>query len=86
MRYLKLTASQKIRYGPRGVYKHFVVYSNANQASDKIDRKSVSRSVAMFYSRLILQSSKKQRSVATLSYESKYIAIAMYTKQGQQII
>ena len=40
----------------------------------------------MFYSSLILQLSKKQRSVATSSYEAEYIALATYIKQGQQIV
>ena len=49
MRYLKSTINQRLRYGPGGVYKHLVVYSDADWASDKSDRKSVSGSVVMFY-------------------------------------
>ena len=59
MRYLQLTITQKIRYGPGGVYKHFVVYSNANWAGDRVDRKSVSGSVTMFYGGPISWLSKK---------------------------
>ncbi|KAI1006361.1 hypothetical protein K3495_g1864 [Podosphaera aphanis] len=48
MRYLKATVSQKLRYGPgRGT--KFGVYSDADWASDKADRKSVSGGVVMFY-------------------------------------
>ena len=30
MRYLNSTISQKLRYGPRGAFKHFVVYSDTD--------------------------------------------------------
>jgi hypothetical protein len=85
MRYLKSTVSQKIRYGPGGVHKHFVVYSDADWASDKSDRKSVLGSVVMFYSRPVCWLSKKQRSVATSSCESEYIALSTCTKLGQWV-
>ena len=49
MRYLRSTIKQKLRFGPRGENKHFVIYSDADWASDKVDRKSVSRGVGMFY-------------------------------------
>jgi hypothetical protein len=83
MRYLKSTVKQKLQYGLGGAHKHFVVYSNADWASNKTDRKSVLGSIAMFYSGLVSWSSKKQRSVATSSCESEYIAAAMCAKQGQ---
>ena len=85
MRYLKSTVKQRLRYGPGGVFKHFVVYSDADWASDKSDRKSVSGSVTMFYNGPISWSSKKQRSVATSSCESEYMALSTCTKQGQWI-
>ncbi|KAI0999419.1 hypothetical protein K3495_g8778 [Podosphaera aphanis] len=81
-RYLKSTADQKIRYGPGETHKQFVVYSDADWAGDKVDRKSISGSIAMFYGGPILWSSKKQRSVATSSCESEYIALASCAKQG----
>ncbi|KAI0991338.1 hypothetical protein K3495_g16849 [Podosphaera aphanis] len=84
-RYLKSTADQKIRYGPGGIHKQFVVYSDADWAGDKVDRKSISGSIAMFYGGPISWSSKKQRSVATSSCESEYIALASCAKQGQWI-
>jgi hypothetical protein len=83
MRYLRTTVTQKLRYGKGGVHEHFVVYSDADWASDKADRKSVSGSVTMFYSGPICWSSKKQRSVATSSCESEYMAMAMCAKLGQ---
>jgi len=84
-RYLKSTAHQKLRYSPGGAHKHFVVYSDADWAGDKTDRKSVSGSIVMFYGGPISWSSKKQRSVATSSCESEYIALASCAKQGQWI-
>src|SRR5438045_8402391 len=71
MRYLNSTASQKLRYGPGGAHKHFVMYSDADWASNKSTRKSVSGSVAIFYGSPISWSSKRQRSVATSSCESE---------------
>ena len=84
MRYLKSTVKQKLRYGPGGAHEHFVVYSDADWAGDKSDRKSVSGSVGMFYG-VISWSSKKQRSVATSSCESEYMALSTCAKQGQWI-
>ncbi|KAI1678126.1 Retrotran-gag-2 domain containing protein [Pyrenophora tritici-repentis] len=60
-------------------------YSDADWASDVVDRKSVSGSTAMFYGGPISWSSKKQRSVATSSCESEYIALSTCCKQGQWI-
>jgi Reverse transcriptase (RNA-dependent DNA polymerase) len=85
MRYLNSTITQKLCYSPGGAYKHFVVYSDADWASDKVDRKSISGSVVMFYGGPISWSSKKQRSVATSSCESEYMALSTCTKQGQWV-
>ena len=48
MRYLRSTIKQKLRFGPGGD-KHFVIFTDADWASDKSDRKSVSGGVGMFY-------------------------------------
>ncbi|KAF7570398.1 hypothetical protein PtrM4_104000 [Pyrenophora tritici-repentis] len=70
LRYLRSTVTMKLRYGP---------------GDDMVDRKSVSGSTAMFYGGPISWSSKKQRSVATSSCESEYIALSTCCKQGQWI-
>ncbi|KAF7569560.1 UBN2 multi-domain protein [Pyrenophora tritici-repentis] len=70
LRYLRSTVTLKLRYGP---------------GDDMVDRKSVSGSTAMFYGGPISWSSKKQRSVATSSCESEYIALSTCCKQGQWI-
>ncbi|KAF7572242.1 hypothetical protein PtrM4_097420 [Pyrenophora tritici-repentis] len=85
LRYLRSTVTMKLRYGPGGVHSQFVIYSDADWASDMVDRKSVSGSTAMFYGGPISWSSKKQRSVATSSCESEYIALSTCCKQGQWI-
>ncbi|KAF7576146.1 hypothetical protein PtrM4_003860 [Pyrenophora tritici-repentis] len=85
LRYLRSTVTLKLRYGPGGVHSQFVIYSDADWASDMVDRKSVSGSTAMFYGGPISWSSKKQRSVATSSCESEYIALSTCCKQGQWI-
>lgn len=84
-RYLKSTVKQRIRYGPGGEHEYFVLYSDADWATDKVDRKSVSGSIVMFYGGPTSWSSKKQRSVSTSSCESEYIALAACVKQGQWI-
>ena len=85
LRYLRSTATMKLRYGPGGAHSKFVIYSDADWASDAADRRSVSGSVAMFYGGPISWSSKKQRSVATSSCESEYMALSTSCKQGQWI-
>lgn len=84
MRYLKSTSKQKLRFGPRiSQDENFCVYTDADWASDKVDRKSISGGVGMFYGGPYSWASKKQSSVSTSSAESEYISQAMYTKQGQ---
>lgn len=85
LRYLRSTVTMKLRYGPGGAHPQFVIYSDADWASDIVDRKSVSGSTAMFYGGPISWSSKKQRSVATSSCESEYMALSTCCKQGQWI-
>ncbi|RFU24803.1 hypothetical protein B7463_g11531, partial [Scytalidium lignicola] len=66
MRYLRSTIKLRLRYSPGGVYKHFVVYSDADWANDKHDRKSISGNIVMFYNGPISWSSKKQKENANL--------------------
>ena len=51
MQYLRSTIQQKLRFGPgEGVDSNrFVIYTDADWASDKPDRKSVSGGVGIFY-------------------------------------
>ena len=84
MRYLRSTIKQKIRFGPGGAHENeFVVYTDADWASDKADRKSISGGVGMFYGGVYSWASKKQNSVSTATAEAEYISQAMYAKQGQ---
>ena len=48
MRYLKSTISQKIRYR-LSIVQNLVLYSDADWASNKLDRKSISGSVGILY-------------------------------------
>lgn len=94
MRYLRATITQKLKYGPEGVQYQIAkeyslpadtikVFTDADWASDRYDRKSISGGVVMFYGGPISWASKKQNSVATSSAESEYISMAMFTKQGR---
>jgi hypothetical protein len=96
MRYLRSTIKQKLRFGPGGAHTDIAkqyelpidivkVYTDADWASNRYDRKSISGGVATFYGGPISWASKKQNSVATSGAESEYIAMAMFTKQGRWI-
>ena len=86
IRYLRTTVKQKLRFGPGGANDKTVdVYTDADWASDKVDRKSFSGGVVMFYNGPISWASKKQNSVSTSSAEAEYIAMAMFAKQGRWI-
>ena len=90
-RYIGCTIDQKIRYGPTEQSKltvyakdlpdnNLAVYSDADWAGDKSDRKSTSGCVAMLYGGPISWASRKQKSVATSSTESEYIAMSLCAK------
>jgi hypothetical protein len=84
MRYVRSTIKQKIRFGPGGAHENkFGIYTDADWASDKSDRKSISGGIGMFYGGPYCWASRKQKSVATSSAESEYVSQSMYAKQGQ---
>ena len=84
MRYLRQTYQGKLRYGPGGDFEdNFVIFTDADWASDKADRKSISGGIAMFYGGPQAWASRKQNGVSTSSAESEYIAMAMFLKQGR---
>jgi hypothetical protein len=81
LRYIGYTINQKIRYGP-SERRDLTVYTDADWAGDKSDRKSTSGFVAMLYGGPISWASRKQTSVATSSTESEYIALSIAAKQA----
>jgi hypothetical protein len=96
MRYLRSTIKHKLRFGPGGAQTDIAkqyglpidivkVYTDADWASNRHDRKRIAGGVATFYGGPISWASKKQNSVATSSAESEYIAMAMFKKQGRWI-
>ena len=85
LRYIGWTTDLRIRYGPTAKGR-LVLYSDADWAGDRTDRKSTSGHVAMLYGGPISWRSKKQTSVATSSTESEYMAMSSCAKQSQWIV
>ena len=82
LRYLRSTIKSRICFGPGG---KLVVYSDADYASDKTDRKSISASVGLIGGGPVFWGSKKQTAVATATTEAEYVAMSTTAKQGQWV-
>jgi hypothetical protein len=82
LRYLRSTIDQKIRFGPTK-HQNFILYSDADWAGDRTDRKSTSGNVGLLYRGAITWRSIKQNSVATSSTKSEYIAMSLCYKVSQ---
>jgi hypothetical protein len=85
MRYLRSTIDLKLYYGPKGHTK-LSLYTDADWAGQKNDRKSTTGGVAIFYGGPINWLSRTQRVVATSSTESEYIAQAVNAKTTQWLV
>ncbi|KAI0992649.1 hypothetical protein K3495_g15536, partial [Podosphaera aphanis] len=84
LRYLRSTVTYRLKFGPNGDAA-LVVYSDADWASDKNDRKSITGAVGILCGGAIFWLSRKQKSVATSTAEAEYTAMAITAKQGQWI-
>lgn len=84
LRYLRSTISFRLRFGPSGE-SSLVDYSDADWASDKNDRKSITGAVGILCGGAIFWLSRKQKSVATSTAEAEYTDMAVTAKQGQWI-
>jgi hypothetical protein len=82
MRYLRSTINFSITFGPSG---KLVMYSDADYASDKHDRKSITAAVGLLGGGPIYWASKKQSSVSTATTEAEYMAMSYTAKAGQWI-
>jgi hypothetical protein len=82
MRYVRSSLCLRLRFG-RGRNPDLAVYTDADWAGQKSDRKSTSGGVAMLYGGPVCWLSKVQRSVATSSTESEYIAQSTNAKTTQ---
>jgi hypothetical protein len=82
MRYVRSSLMLRLRFGP-GKDMDLAVYTDADWAGQKSDRKSTSGGVAMLYGGPVCWLSKVQRSVATSSTESEYIAQLTNAKTTQ---
>ena len=84
MRYIRSTITHRMKYS-KGVNPTLSLHLDADWAGQLIDRKSTSGSAGMLYNRVITWSNKVQRSVATSSTESEYLAMSMTAKMSQWI-
>jgi hypothetical protein len=82
MRYLRSTTKNRISFGPKG---NLVVYSDADWATDKSDRKSITASIGLIGGGPVFWGSKKQTAVATATTEAEYVAMSYTAKQGQWV-
>ena len=82
MRYLRSSIRARIKFGPSG---GLVTFSDADWASDKVDRKSITACVGLIRGGPVFWASKKQSAVATATTEAEYAASAYTAKQGQWI-
>ena len=80
MRYLRCTIKFRIRFSSSD---RLEVYSDADYASDRTDRKSISAQVGLIGSGPVFWGSRKQTSVSTATTEAEYIAMSSTAKQGQ---
>lgn len=74
LRYLKRTLNFKLVY-KKSEYKNLNLYVDADWASDKKDRKSISGSIIMLYNCPILWSVKKQSCITLSSTEAEVVAL-----------
>jgi hypothetical protein len=84
MRYLRSTVDYRLCFGPQG-QQSLVVYSDADYASNKSDRKSITGAAGILGGAVIFWLSRKQSSVSTSTTESEYISMSITAKQGQWI-
>jgi hypothetical protein len=68
-----------IRYG--GSRHNIIIYSNADWANNKLDRKNVSGRIIIFNRRPISWYNKKQKTVLILNIEAEYIVLVLIAKQ-----
>jgi hypothetical protein len=74
IRYLRLTTDLGLEFNAEGT-QQLVGYSDLDYAMDKTDRISILGNVFLMASCPVSWSSKKQKSVATLTMEAKYMAM-----------
>jgi hypothetical protein len=85
LRYLKGTISHGILFKANCDSK-LVGYTDADWAGDKTDRKSTSGNIFTLFEGPIAWSSVKQKTVASSSVESEYIALALSVKEALWIL
>lgn len=82
LRYVKSTINMKLVYNRNENADPLVGYADADWASDKNDRKSISGFVFKVFGNTVSWSSKKQASVSKSSTEAEYVALAYVMCEG----
>ena len=85
MRYIRFTVDYRLCFGP-GEGRNLVVYSDADWASDKVDRKIISEGIGTLCEAAIFWLSRKQKSVTTSTAEAEYASASIIAKLGQWMI
>lgn len=78
--YLKKTKGLKFKIGSKEV-NSLNVFCDADWASDKVDRKSISAAAIYLGESLVIWKSKKQTSISLSSMEAEFVAIAEACKE-----
>ncbi|KAI1007897.1 hypothetical protein K3495_g334 [Podosphaera aphanis] len=82
MRYLKSTVDYRLCFSTKGRV-NLEVYSDADWATDKSDRKSITGGVGMLCGAAIFWLSRKQKSVTTSTAEAEYASALIMAKLRQ---
>jgi hypothetical protein len=82
LQYLKATKHLRIHFRPDSDDADLVGYTDSDWANDKIDRKSIGSYVFLFNGGPISWQSRKQKMIATSTYEAEYTAFLEVSKEA----
>ncbi|KAG5882770.1 hypothetical protein JTB14_029946 [Gonioctena quinquepunctata] len=86
LRYLSQTNSLNLTYNRKSSDSGIIAYSDADYATDVMNRKSDSGSACFYKGSLVFWQSKKQDCVAKSIYESKYLAASLIASEVVNLV